>query len=80
MSGVGDQVVLRAVAAVEEVGEAEVRRSGAEDRARREVEDAVEGDKAVESGDHGLDLGGVGSFLNLEENDVRPLERRRRTF
>lgn len=69
---VGGEVVLGAVAAVEDVSEAEGGGggSGAEDWARAEVEDLVQGDQAVERVEPCVDLGGVGVFFDLEEDHV----------
>lgn len=69
---VGCEVVLGAVATVEDVSEAEGRGggSGAENWACAEVEDLVQGDQAVERVEPRVDLGGVGVFFDLEEDHV----------
>lgn len=56
MISIGGEVVLGVVSAVKQVSEGEGRGSGAEEWTGGEVEDLMEGDERVESGDHGVDL------------------------
>ncbi len=56
VSGVGSEVVFGFVTAVEDVGEGEGLGSGAEDWTGSEMENLIEGDQAVETTDHGIDL------------------------
>lgn len=58
------------VAGVEEVGEGEGGRFGAEEWTGGEVDDLLEGGEGGEVGDHGVGFGGVGVGFDFEEDDV----------
>lgn len=68
--GVGGQILLGRVAAVKKVSEVEGRGAVAENWTGGEREDVVEGDEAIESGEHIVNLAGINAVFNLEEDDV----------
>lgn len=70
VGGVVGEILLRAVPAVEHVGEGEGGGAVAVDFSGGEVEDHGEGVEAVETVDHGGELGGVGGGFDVEEDNV----------
>lgn len=70
MRGIGGEVVLSLVAAVEKVGEGQGGGSGAEKGTGGEVEREIEGVQAVDAVEPRVDLGGFGVVFDLEEDDV----------
>ena len=72
MHRVGVEVVLGFVAAVEDVSEIERRVGGtdAQQWAHGEVKELFEGDKGIDSVDHGVDLRGCNIVLHLEQHHM----------
>lgn len=70
MRGVGAEILLGHVPAVEDVGEGGGGGSDAVERGGGDVDDLGEGGEGVEAVHHGGDLGGVGFGFDFEEDDV----------